>query len=218
LANEVLIFYGGDQYVPSNLVSEINKKREGIPFINDPVTTTAKCNKMSVVVTRAHCLAIMNAYESDHVQCWMRSEGKLKYVSRRLLADGFGNFTAAMGYQTRRHWDALRTYFNALEASIKELKPIVEKINTKNTIVSMVCNFGLNSLLMNFACSSRARNFDISNSLVFATDQETLELAQSLGLNAYFDEKNFGQLPKDAAKMYGDHKFTSVIYAKVLAL
>jgi hypothetical protein len=119
----------------------------------------------------------------------MHSEGKLKHVSRGLLADGYENFKPAMGYQTRRHWDALRTYFNALEATIRELKPIAEKININNTIVSMVCNFGQSSLLMNFACSSRACGFDISNVLVFATDRETLELAQSLGLNAYFDEK-----------------------------
>jgi hypothetical protein len=94
-----------------------------------------------------------------------------------------------MGYQTRRHWEALRTYFNTLETTIKELKPIVEKININNTIISMVCNFGQSSLQMNFACSSRARGFDFSNVLIFATDRETLELAQSLGLNAYFDEK-----------------------------
>jgi hypothetical protein len=64
LANEVLILYGGDQYVPSNTGSELDKNREGIPFINDPVAATAKCNEMSVVVTRADCLAIMNAYKA----------------------------------------------------------------------------------------------------------------------------------------------------------
>jgi hypothetical protein len=189
LANKVLILYGGDQYVPSNLGSEINEKREGIPFISDPIAATAKCDEMSVVVTDSPCLAILNAYESYHIQRWMRSEGKLKHVSRGLLTDGYENFKPAMGYQTRRHWEALRTYFNTLETTIKELKPIVEKININNTIISMVCNFGQSSLLMNFACSSRARGFDFSNVLIFATDRETLELAQSLGLNAYFDEK-----------------------------
>lgn len=186
---EVLILYGGNNYVPNNVRNGLDKNKEGIPFMSDPVAATAKCDEMSVVVTEAPCLAIMNAYESHHIQRWVRLEGNLKHVSRGLLRDGYENFKPPMGYQTRRHWAALKTYFDALDQTIKDLKPITERIKINNTIISMVCNFGQSPLLMNFACSSRARGFDISNVLVFATDRETLELAQSLGLNAYFDEK-----------------------------
>lgn len=42
---------------------------------------------------------------------------------------------------------------------------------------------------MNFACSARARGLDISNILVFATDEETKELAEGVGLTAYFDKR-----------------------------
>ena len=42
---------------------------------------------------------------------------------------------------------------------------------------------------MNFACSARARGLDISNVLVFATDEETKELAEGVGLAAYFDKR-----------------------------
>lgn len=42
---------------------------------------------------------------------------------------------------------------------------------------------------MNFACSSRARGIDISQVLVFATDMETYDLAHSLGMRSFFDEK-----------------------------
>ena len=34
----------------------------------------------------------------------------------------------------------LRQYFNALDAVLDELKPIVEKIAIQNTIIVMVCN------------------------------------------------------------------------------
>jgi len=37
--------------------------------------------------------------------------------------------------------------------------------------------------------SSRAKGLDISNVLVFATDEESKELAESVGLAAYFDKR-----------------------------
>ena len=42
-------------------------------------------------------------------------------------------------------------------------------------------------LLMNFVCSAKARGIDISAVLVFATDEETKELAEGLGLAVFFD-------------------------------
>ena len=42
---------------------------------------------------------------------------------------------------------------------------------------------------MNFACSSQARGLDISQVLVFATDMETHELAKSLNMTSFYDEK-----------------------------
>jgi hypothetical protein len=42
---------------------------------------------------------------------------------------------------------------------------------------------------MNFVCTSRARGFDLSSVLLFATDEETRDLAHGLGLNVFFDEK-----------------------------
>ena len=44
-------------------------------------------------------------------------------------------------------------------------------------------------LLVNFACSSRARGIDLGNVLVFPTDKETKELAEGLGLTTFYDEK-----------------------------
>ena len=56
---------------------------------------------------------------------------------------------------------------------------------------------------MNFACSARARGLDISNVLVFATDEETKELAEGVGLAAYFD-KRVSVLQRD---LIGDSNF-----------
>ena len=41
---------------------------------------------------------------------------------------------------------------------------------------------------MNFVCSAKARGLDISSVLLFATDQETKDLAEGLGLAAFYDE------------------------------
>ena len=41
---------------------------------------------------------------------------------------------------------------------------------------------------MNFVCAARARGLDLSPVLVFATDEETKELAEGLGLTSFYDE------------------------------
>lgn len=120
--------------------------------------------------------------------------------------------------QTEKHWGMISTYLENLATLKATLKPMLEKIAIKNTIIVMVCNFGQSALLMNFVCSSKSRGFDLSNVLVFATDRDTLMLAESLGLTAYLDEKNFGGLPSAAAQHYGDDTFTAMMYAKVVAV
>jgi hypothetical protein len=74
-----------------------------------------------------------------------------------------------------------------MEAIKAELEPILKEIAIQKTIIVMVCNFGQSELLMNFVCSAKARNLDIRNILVFTTDQETADLAESIGLRAYYD-------------------------------
>jgi hypothetical protein len=53
----------------------------------------------------------------------------------------------------------------------------------------MVCNHGQSELLMNFVCSTRARGINTKNILVFATDEETKAIAESMGLAAFYDEQ-----------------------------
>jgi hypothetical protein len=53
---------------------------------------------------------------------------------------------------------------------------------------------------------------------LFATDTETLELAQSLGMTAYYDERNFGHMRKEAARKYMDRQFADMLFAKVVSV
>ena len=69
-----------------------------------------------------------------------------------------------------------------------ELKPIAEKVAKQNTVVTMVCNFGQSELLLNFVCAAKSRGLDISSILIFATDEETKELAEGIGLTVFFDK------------------------------
>lgn len=112
----------------------------------------------------------------------------------------------------------LQKYFANFEGVIGELKPIAEKVAVKNTIIVMTCNFGQSELLMNFVCNAKAKGMDISNVLVFPTDQETKDLAEGLGLATFHDEKNFGHLPKSEARHYADKTFTAMMFAKVVCV
>ena len=80
-------------------------------------------------------------------------------------------------------------YLKNLDTVVEELEPILSSIAIDNTVIVLVCNFGQSELLVNFVCSSHARGFDISNVIVFSTDQETHDLAQGLGLASYFDHR-----------------------------
>jgi hypothetical protein len=160
------------------------------------------CDYLNVLLThhtfgREQCIAIVPQYESYHLQKWMRIDPKgavdkkepLQMVSRGHQSNGRDSFNPPTVQDTHQQWDMLRKYLDSIHAVLDDLRPILASIALHNTVVVMVCNFGQSELLMNFVCAARARGFDISNILVFATDQETLDLAESIGLTAYFDQR-----------------------------
>jgi Nucleotide-diphospho-sugar transferase len=73
------------------------------------------------------------------------------------------------------------------------------------------------SLLTSVVCNAHRKGLEdvLANVLLFCTDEETCELAQSLGLTTFFDEQNFGRLPKRAARAYADATFMEMMGAKV---
>ena len=74
----------------------------------------------------------------------------------------------------------------------------------------MTCNRGQSELLMNFACSSRARGFDLQNVIVFPTDMEMNELAEEMGLATFYEDMLMASMPKEEAKEYGDQIFADI--------
>jgi hypothetical protein len=106
--------------------------------------------------------------------------------------NGMDEFVPPTDKNMNVHMELMTTYFASLQDSLKELKPMVEKIASKTdgkTITVMVSNFGQSELLVNFVCAAKARNLDISSILVFSTDVATKELAEHLGLTAFYDER-----------------------------
>lgn len=225
----VIIIYSTESAMP-------NKRRKQAPTNSEllsPEEATENCDHMNVISTyhegkhRRQCLAIVPQYESYHIQKWLRvpedgpgsSHYPLRMVPRGKSMQGTEAFSPPKhDKHTKRSWKMLETYFDTLDDVIAELTPIVRRIAIDNTIVVMVCNFGQSQLLVNFACSAKAKGIDISNVLVFATDEETKELAESAGLNAYFEKRNFGNMPTKAAKTYGDGTFTTMMLSKVMCV
>jgi hypothetical protein len=77
----------------------------------------------------------------------------------------------------------------------------------------MVCNFGQSELLFNFVCSARARGLDLSKILLFATDEDIIDLATNLGIAVFDVQDSFGEMPKAAARAYGDKVFAGMCFA-----
>ena len=165
------------------------------------------CDFLNLIYThhdgqRDQCIAIIPQYESYHIMKWMRlppgkktkggvaKEHELRPVGRGMQSNGVDSFKPPIhSKHTIHHWNMLKTYLDSVDHVLMDLKPIVDKIKIKNTVIVMVCNHGQSELLLNFACSTLARGLDISNILVFATDEETKQLAESVGLATYYDER-----------------------------
>uniref|UniRef100_A0A7S2SC18 Nucleotide-diphospho-sugar transferase domain-containing protein n=1 Tax=Eucampia antarctica TaxID=49252 RepID=A0A7S2SC18_9STRA len=117
-----------------------------------------------------------------------------------------------------KHFQTMKEYLDSRVDLLKRLRPIAEKIARKNTIIVMVVNKGQSDLLMNFACSSKAKDFDLSNVLVFATDEDTYKIVAGLGLAVFYDSKIFKDIPSKEARNYADASFASMMYAKVVSV
>lgn len=228
---DVLIIYNNKKAMPPKLQAH---PPDGITPL-DTQSAIENCDYLNIILTnhdagRQQCVALVPQYESYHIQKWMRvpktgTSGRkldhkynLEPVSRGHQSNGKEQFAPPLAKHTQQHWDMLRTYLASIDDVLADLKPIVEKIKRKNTVIVMVCNFGQSELLINFACSARARGLSTENVIVFATDQETKDLAEGVGLAAYFDQRNFGDIPMGAADHYGDKKFVAMMMAKVICV
>ena len=200
---------------------------------------TENCDTMNVILidnldNTRQCFALVGEqYRSYHIQRWMRrpdvpmsfvgNEGKLdahmplKLTSRGWTVEGKQEFVVPSDFHVKRHQERLLTYLREADDIRSRLRQTLEKMKGK-TVVVMTCNRGQSELLMNFACSSRARGFDLQNVIVFPTDMETKELAEGMGLATFYEETLMASIPKEEALTYGDEIFADIMFAKVLCV
>jgi len=206
-----------------------------IPLINVP-DAVKKCEGLDVVYTHnlnRHCLAIVGNYNSrynGHIFKFQRKgarkketlQEQLKHplvpISRGVDVENHGSaFRMPDIEKVEEHWSNLGTYFNAIDHLTSKLEPILQKIHRNKTVIVTVTNAGHKTLLMNFVCSCKARGFEISNLVVFATDEESMHLAEDLGVAVFYDERIFGSIPATASKQFGDADFKAIVFAKLVA-
>jgi hypothetical protein len=204
---EVLLIYNSANALPTKNEDQqsVSIQQDAGPVFGtlDVDTATENCDTMNVINTNnpghtRQCLAIVGNYESYHIQRWMRvpeSGGKLdkdkplRAVSRGYDSNGSQQFVPPDKNSIMKHWEMLKTYFDGFDETLKNLRSIAEKVAVKNTIIVMTCNMGQSELLMNFVCNAKSKGLDVSNVLVFPTDQETKDLAEGMGLATFYDEK-----------------------------
>jgi len=238
--DDVLLLYGNEKGLPDMhdgvVYTDENGDDTSLPRISAQ-DATKNCGGLNVVFTDTHdglnqCIAIVGNYESYHVQRWLRINPRgnskmdtslpLTPVGRGLQTNGQDKFSAPSDRYALQNQALLETYFSRLTDTIETLKPMAKACaGTDNTVIVMVCNTGQSDLLINFICSADGRGFgDIVREklLVFATDKGVLDIAQGLGVRAFYDEKIFEKMPEKEAGRYGDQAFTQMMYAKVVTV
>lgn len=163
-----------------------------------------KCDSVNVLVadqfaTSNSCTVIVPQKNSLHSQLHKRvnqdghldSSKDLQLVSSG--SDGKGHaFEPPKQDEIRVNWKVIQQYLGSVDEAFQDLRPVLQDISVDNTVTVMVCNLGQTDLLINFACSAFQRGIDLSSVLVFATDQQTADVAKRIGLSVYFDERVSG--------------------------
>jgi Nucleotide-diphospho-sugar transferase len=236
--SNVLLLYQQPMSLPSNtkIAHEAMSSTTPIPVIHSIDEAVANCDYLNLILTdfspkRRQCTALMGQYEAFHIQKFMRlpeegaEEGRrlnptlpLRFVNRGAQINGRKSTNPPTEEQTTAYWVVLQRYLASFDAVLADLKPKLEQVVVDNTMVVLVCNFGQSELLANFACAARHRGLDLSHILVFATDEETRDLATGLGLTAFYDAVNYGDMPQRAAGRYADKTFMKMMMAKVFCV
>ncbi|KAL3806134.1 hypothetical protein ACHAXA_010845 [Cyclostephanos tholiformis] len=232
---DALILYTSLEALPSDANVARAARHEDptkpLPLLSASAATE-NCDTMNVILMdrldhARQCFALVgDQYRSYHIQRWMRrpddegildSNMPLKLTSRGWTIEGRQEYVPPGPIISKHHQKRLLTYLSEVEDIKSRLKKTLAKMKG-NTVVVMTCNHGQSELLMNFACSSRARGFDLHNVIVFPTDMETKELTEGIGLTTFYEEKLMASIPKEESETYGDEIFADVMFAKVLCV
>jgi len=202
--DQVLLLYNHEEALPTSdtQINQQAKSNMQIPQIDNIDTATENCDSVNLILAQENdkrqCFAMMGQFRSYHIQKFLRlpeesgakldPHAPLRLVNRGAQASGRLSAKPPTKEQTETYWKSLTTYLQTLDSVLDRLKPLAEKVAKDNTIIVMVCNYGQSELLMNFVCAAKSKALDLSQVLVFATDEETKGLAEGLGLTAFYDE------------------------------
>lgn len=231
-AEDVLLLYTSRNSLPNDMGISDEK------FKLDPDTAMENCHTVKVILqpatrvrqTTNQCVAIVPQWESYVVHKFMRIEHAageadlgqpLIYVPRSQEERGGFEGIPLLEKHTLPSYQALVQYLQNHDRIIGELKTFFRGVlqtspnKRSRTLVVLTCNKGQSMLFRNFVCNARAKGLDISQVVLFATDEYTLKLSQDLGIPAWYDESIFGGMPEQSANRYGDMIFGRMMMAKV---
>ena len=233
--NEVLILYQSEKSLPHTYSTTSYGSGNGrvvAPLQHDVGEATRGCDVMKVVMTdprprtpknkkpadHKKCIAIVGNWESSHVHKYARDK-KSKTLRYK---ESYHRPEAPTKNETRASEQAMVSYLSVYEDALTKLRPIAESAarggkddDQAGPIIVMVANYGQSQFFINFCCSARARGLDISRVLLFATDQETYELAHAMGINVFYDSRIFESIPSGAAVDYHDLNYGRIMMSKV---
>jgi Nucleotide-diphospho-sugar transferase len=236
-AEEVLVLYTNSKSIPYGRGSAYGNNL-GL----DTAKALENCHSVKVILQEPNrkrksnqCIAILPQWESYYVHKLMRVTRKpndpvdleipLRYVSRSHSDKGVWAGVPSLALHTTPSYDVLAEYLQNLHRLMADLKPFLKgvmdkakrspKMRRTRTLVVMVCNRGQSALFHNFVCNVRARGLDLSRIVMFATDEYTQRLSESLGIATWYDATIFGEMPEAAARRYGDRSFVKMMLAKV---
>jgi Nucleotide-diphospho-sugar transferase len=122
--------------------------------------------------------------------------------------------------------DELRNYLTALHGErrggvLERLQPVADRVaaagaspKVRGTILVLTVNYGHADLFVNYVCAARAAGMDLSKILLVATDRPTFDLADQLGIAAFYDPDIFAIVPQAAAAAYGDGVYAKIMMSK----
>lgn len=193
--SESIILYNTPDSIPNNF-----KETSDIQSFTTE-EALQNCDTMNVIyqnprVNSGQCLALIGDLESHHIQKWMKIDKsgisnlrELQPVGQNMNFNGHENFILPGSQSLERHRRMLKIFLETEEEMKKDLMKKLERIAVNNTVIVMTTNFGQADLLMNFICAAKARDFDVSNVIVFATDEEAMNVARGLDLEFFYNEE-----------------------------
>lgn len=232
-STSVLMLYSGDLSLPDGNAPGSVSLSATKPTMSAR-GAVANCRQVKHIVAnlgsdgrnRHSCTAFVGQSDSYHINKWVwKDETNAWEHDGRYRA--YGDTTTSL-LRTVPHYTktesafvVLQKYLAAFDEALEELRPIAKRVAeagndvTRGSIIVMVCNFGHSEVFVNFVCSARAIGMDLSKVLMFATDEETFALAQSLGIAAFHHKGVFGSIPKQASRNYGDAQYAQIMMSKV---